>query len=773
MRQTLTAQLNSLCFAIILVVLGLTPLLFTPYTTDFFDTSKVIFLAVSVLLLFLLTAFGWVLRGKVIYTKTPLDLPLLFLLIVVLLSTVFSDSRYVSIYGNFPKIHGSAVTWVAYILFYFAAVSHLKSVSQIRTALYTLVGSATIVSVITLLSYFGVYLPINFAKAANFTPTGSTFSTAALLLLLLPVTMINFIQSKNGPIAMASAVLSSLFIVTIILIGGNTSNGAGVLFSPIYIALYVTIFLVVYFFRKTSLNRALALLAIPVALSAIVLMLGYAPFSQNSALYQKRVNFPREIQLDFGTSWKVASSIISNTPLLGTGPATFLFNFSNHKPIEFNQTNYWLISFDTAFNEFLQIFGSLGLLGLLAFLYFAAMVVSLGLHGTRSTDHSLDKSLSVSAIVIVLLLLVHVSSPIFWVASIALLAMLMGAHKSYGKAEELSIGIKASKLTDDNLIVGDVLPILLFIPIMAFIIWTSWMMWLAVAADVNHRQALDSVSKSGLTTYNLLRNAETLNPYIDVYHTDLAQTNFALANALAAAKGPSQASAAGTLTDDDKRTIQTLLSQSIAEARFAVALSPRNPQNWEILASIYRQISGIANNALDFSLDAYGHAIQQDPLNPVLRLNVGGIYYSIKNYELASRFFTDAANLKPDYANAYYNLSITLRDKGDLKNALAVAQQTVSILQQNSQGPDYKTASAYLADLQSRVATNSAQQSPITAPAAAANSSLENKNFPQVNVPELNGAPQVATPAAVKNNPNAKVPQASPSPYTAAPAQQP
>jgi tetratricopeptide (TPR) repeat protein len=768
MRQNLSAQINSISFVIILLILGLTPVLFTPFTTEFFETAKILFLVGSVLILLLLWVFSWVVQDKVVYTKTPLDLPLILLLIVVLLSTFFSDSRYVAVFGNFPRLHGSAITWVAYILFYFVAVSHLKSVSQIRTAIYTLLGSATLVALVTLMSYFGAYLPISFAKAANFTPTGSSFSTAALLLLLLPVTMINFIQSKNGTMAMVSAVLSSLFIVTVILIGGDSSTGLGVLASPLYLALYATIFLVVYYFRKSNLNKTITLLAIPVILSVLLLILGYAPFAQNNPLFQKRVNFPREIQLSFGNSWKVSSAIISNTPLLGTGPSTFLFNFVNHKPVEFNQTNYWLVRFDTAYNEFLQVFGTLGLLGLLAFVYFAVIVVSLGLHGTRSGDHLLSRSLSVSAIVMVVLLLVHASSPVLWIVGIAILAMLMDAHKSYGKAEELSIGIKASKLTDSNLIVGDILPFIIFVPVALFVFWVFWNLFLGISADVNHRLALDSASKNGLETYNRLRDAERFNNFIDVYHTDLAQTNFALANALAASKGPSQASPAGSLTDSDKQTIQTLLSQSIAEARFAVALSPRNPQNWEILASIYRQISGVAQNALDFSLDAYGHAIQQDPLNPVLRLNVGGIYYSIKNYELATRFFTDAANLKPDYANAYYNLSIALRDKGDLKNAIAVAQQTVTILQANPQSPDYKTASQYLADLQARAATGSAQQSSITAPAAQQNGSLENKNLPQVQVPELNTKPEVATPSAAPINPKASLRPANVSPVPSA-----
>ena len=105
----------------------------------------------------------------------------------------------------------------------------------------------------------------------------------------------------------------------------------------------------------------------------------------------------------------------------------------------------------------------------------------------------------------------------------------------------------------------------------------------------------------------------------------------------------------------------------MGEGRFGVGIAPRSAANWEVLASIYKQISGVSQNALQFSLDAYGRAIQLDPLNPLLRLSVGGVYYQLKNYDLAVRFFDDAVSLKPDYSNALYNLAIALRDKGSYK----------------------------------------------------------------------------------------------------------
>ena len=183
-----------------------------------------------------------------------------------------------------------------------------------------------------------------------------------------------------------------------------------------------------------------------------------------------------------------------------------------------------------------------------------------------------------------------------------------------------------------------------------------------------------------------------------------------------------------------------------------------------MLASIYKNITGVAQNALAFSLDAYSGAIQRDPLNPALRLSVGGIYYAAKNYDLATRFFTDAINLKPDYANAYYNLSLAFKDKGDLQNAALVANQLVILLQKNNpNGADLKAAQKYFSDLKDLIATNTKAAADQTA-ATQANTPLQGSNIQGVNVPSLQNTPKVKNPAPVKSNPNANIPQLTPTP---------
>ncbi|HVZ11941.1 MAG TPA: O-antigen ligase family protein [Patescibacteria group bacterium] len=760
MREKLSTYVDGLIGIILLFVAGITPLLFFNQTTEFYEMPKLILLVVATILLLGLWIFSWILKGKIVITRTPLDVPLLALLVVVIASAYFSATRNSAIYGNFPRVHGSAISWVTYILLYFVTVSNLKSVTAIKNFLYVMYGSGAIVAFLSILSFFHIFLPIDFAQAVNFTPTGSSFSTIAFLMMLMPLPLLSIVnQNKYMPLP-AAIVLASLFGVTIALIGSLT----------IYIVLAI-MFIVAFFATKPSqLKKAAGVITIPVALIVLALVLAYVPIPGLGAFQQLESNFPKEIQLPLEVSWKVSASAFRDAPMLGTGPASYLFNFTSYKPLEFNQLTYWNFTFDTAYDEFLQFLGTLGVLGLVSLIALCLVAVNFGrnnlLAHTRDDQdpsHIILSSMSISAIVAVVLLFVHGTTLVSIVATLFVFACLMVSQRSIREhVTQLSMGIKASTAADKQF---DLLPIIVFVIFLILAVPGLIQTYKTVAADYYHRQALLQANKSGNLTYSNLQKAEALNPYIDLYRVDMAQTNFALANAIAIRKGPSKDNPNGSLTDQDKRTVQTLLSQAINEGRVSVALSPRSSRNWEVLASIYRNITGVAQNALAFSLDAYGRAIQMDPLNPSLRLSVGGIYYSVKNYDLAIRFFTDAANLKPDNANAYYNLAIALRDKGDLQNAKVVADQAVSLLSKVPNGPDYKVATALDKELADKIA-NANSSNEATA-STQPNSALANPNLPGVDVNGLNNPPSSATPSAVKQNPKANLPQIKP---TAAPA---
>jgi tetratricopeptide (TPR) repeat protein len=762
MKQRITAYLDNAITFLLLVVAGVTPLLFFSQTTEFYEMPKLIFLVATTTILIGLWIFSWILKGKVTITRTPLDVPLLFLLGIVLISTLFSVTKYPAIYGNFPRVHGSAVSWVVYILLYFVTVSQLRTLNKVKSFLYVLYGSATLIAVISLMSFFKLFLPIDFAKAVNFTPTGASFSTVAFLLMLLPLPLLSLTKlNKYLPVAVA-LFLAILFSAVIVLIGS----------LPSYVLLLLIFGVCVFIAKPHKVRKTLGLFLVPVATTALVFAMAYLPLPGGLNVVQKlEANFPKEIQLPLAVSWKVSASAFRDAPFIGTGPSTYLFNFATYKPLEFNQLNIWNFSFDSANNEFLQVLGTLGILGLLG-LVFVCLVVAVNSWKNmtikeaiepQDDSHVILNGLAISGLTVIGLLFIHATTIVSLVAALFVMATLMMSQRSIReKVLEFSIGIKA--LTNNNKQI-DLFPIVIFILFLVVAVPVLYKTYNVTVADYYHRLALSQANKNGNLTYQYLQRAEAINPEVDLYRVDMAQTNFALANALAIQKGPSKASPSGSLTDQDKRTIQTLLSQAINEGRVAVTLSPRSARNWEVLGSIYRNITGVAQNALAFSLDAYGKSIQRDPLNPALRVSVGGVYYSIKRYDLAARFFSDATNLKPDYANAYYNLSIAYRDGGDLQNATTVAQQLVTLLQKNPNSPDYKTASKYLEDLKAKVAANA--QAIQTAPAAQATSALQGENVTGVNVSSLNNPPKVTVPAPVKSNPNAKIPQLSPTPTEA------
>ncbi len=751
--------------------------LFTNLTTEFYDTAKFLVLLVITGLLLIFLGVRFAIDNKVVFIRTPLDMPLLLLLAVGIVSTVLSPAAFVSILGNQSRIHGSLISLIFYILFYFVLVNQLKGSKQVKWVFSITTVLAVVLAVISLLAYAGVkLLPPPWIHGINFTPTGSSFSTSAVLVLLLPLLLSQIIFSNNLVVRVFNSAALTLFGITIALTGTWATWAAGVL------GLILTI-IVSPLFKVRQFNQIKPMLAVgliaPVTIIILVTVLSFIPpmGGAKNPLYNQAKAFPRESQLDFIPSWKVSISAFRDHPFQGSGPATFLFDFTTYKPIEINSSKLWNVNFDNAFNEYFQVLATLGGVGLIALISLTALFITssypLLIDRSADTDEQFSKkALAISGLLFFVILVLHSSTLVVWVLGLLILASFYIVNLSSGTTTSWSLGgtvqntIKkfagnvTSASSSEETIRVEALPSILLTVFLGLVLTALFFGGKLALADYHHRMALNAISANqGIVAYNELVTAENLNPWGDLYRTDLAQTNFLLANAIAQAKGPTEASPSGFLTDQDKQNIQVLLQQSITEGRKATELSPRSALNWEILGLLYRQIAGVAQNALTFSLDAYGRAIFQNPLNPQLRLSVGGVYYAIANYDLAIRFFTDSINLKPDFANGYYNLSVALRDKGDLATAQAAAEKMLTLVDAGS--PDYKLGQDYLTDLKNRIASGSASESKIQPPAAQTSGSLQQKQLPKVvNV----GTPpeKIATPGAVKK-PNS-TPEPTPQP---------
>jgi tetratricopeptide (TPR) repeat protein len=116
------------------------------------------------------------------------------------------------------------------------------------------------------------------------------------------------------------------------------------------------------------------------------------------------------------------------------------------------------------------------------------------------------------------------------------------------------------------------------------------------------------------------------------------------------------------------------------QAKSAVSLAPQNPDAWANLGSIYRALVGVAGGAEDWALAAYQQAVALSPNDPLLRLDLGGVYFVRKDYQNAINQFGAATQLKSDLPNAWYNLAQAYKANGDEDKALEALRQTLAVL---------------------------------------------------------------------------------------------
>jgi len=406
------------------------------------------------------------------------------------------------------------------------------------------------------------------------------------------------------------------------------------------------------------------LIAVIVAACAVFLVTNPAMRSfYNDVLKIKVSKIP---VLSLGHSWEIGMETLKRKPLFGMGPGNYELAFTLYKPIGINSTDNWTYRFDSAGSLFFQITTLGGFLGL-------ALLVLLLLIAIRKFPFSQNPILGG-----------------FYVLALALTTFLIPFSLPLLFFFFLLLAVSISLSKEEEIVVSGKVPIYVIASLAGLLFLFGEFFFVKVTiADYYYQQAqFAKLENKGADTYNLLLEAIKRNPNSDLYHRDYAQVNLLLANSLASQTN---------LDDTGKTQVQTLLSQAIRESQVITQqTNPNSAVNWELRGQIYRSMIGVVQNAEQWSADAFLQSIQLDPLNPLIKVDLGGIYFQAKNYEDAKTLFVDATRVKPDYANAYYNLAYTLKAQNDVNSAVTRLTQALGLIDQTS--ADYTKASQELAD---------------------------------------------------------------------------
>lgn len=434
--------------------------------------------------------------------------------------------------------------------------------------------------------------------------------------------------------------------------------------------------------------------------------------------------------LSYPDSWAIGIEAFKRNPLVGVGPGNYLSAFNRFRPITFNNNTYWDVRFGNASSYPLELLTIGGLLVLGTYFFLLVKSVGLWLKTYRQSvlsaprqEETLLPLLIVLALIIIIPWLISNNLVLlsYTFIFLALLATQVGQR-----------GATSFRAKTPSLIVMGV-GLLIIIPSLYF--WGR-----IYVADMAFRQSLSALAENrGTVVYNQQIKAINFNPYNPVYRLAYSQTNFALANSIASQQ---------ELTDADRTNITQLIQQAIQEAKTATVLNPTDASNWENLAQIYRNLINFAQGADQWAIAAYSQTIVTDPINPRIRVNLGGLFYSLQNYESAIRQFQNAVDLKPDYANGYYNLAAAYREREMYPEAYLAMQTVLNIIPANS--PDYQKAKDELDELATKIPTpeevtppEEEEEEPVlTEPSPLPSPVIE----PPIELPEEEAAPEIPEP---------------------------
>ena len=368
------------------------------------------------------------------------------------------------------------------------------------------------------------------------------------------------------------------------------------------------------------------------------------------------------------TSWEIVIETLKASPVWGAGPDNYVSAFNAFRSVTYNQTNLWLARFSTAGNFYFTLITELGFAGLAAI-----SVLLIGIYRTVVTGLKQKNWDIVPLAILVILFALFPSAPV-------LVFLLMAFLAIFSKSEEKSVSLATTRVPSA----------IIAAPILIAIIALGVFGTKAVRAELTFKKSLTALTNNDAkNTYDLMVKAVSQNPYVDRYHASLAQVEMAIATSIASNKD---------LTDTDRANITQLISQAINEGKATVTLNPGRSGNWEILAQIYGNIMPFAQGADQFAIQTYTQAVALDPINPNLRIALGGIYYSLGRYDEAIDAFKLAVMTKSDYANAHYNLAIAYREKKNFDGAIAEMNNVLALVVKDS--PDYTLAQTTLKDLE-------------------------------------------------------------------------
>ncbi len=642
----------------------LLPLVFFPFISTASDLNKLIPLIIFALVLLITGTVTAIVEGKIKITLSPLTLSFLFFLLTQAASLFFATpNRHEAFISELLPL---IVVFIYYLVF--MGLPPASPSSRWHTLLSrAIIASAGLLSVFSLVQVFsGQLLPSAFGRSALFSPAGSPLTH--LLIIALGISALSIFVREHLKDLAGGASGRDL----------DSAQSGKLVTGPVsqYLKLPLTGFLLV------------------------LLAAGLYYSFQNIATAKGLVT-----PLD--ASWSVALESLKRSPFLGSGIGNYRNSYTRFRPLSTNSDSLIDFRFAASHNSILHYATNSGLVGLAAYLLFLSQIII-------PVAHSLtrEKKLNPLTLLSLVTLVGHLFIPLGTLPLFFLLLFVCyldtNHHRPlWDRSEPANLNWLQQILKSEDLPTSippsielalkpkyyALKSVFLSIGIFLFTAYSLYYSFTLLSTQYRYQKSLNLLQSSKVReAYDETSRLIKVDPSIDAYHLLAANESLVIAQSLAGK---------GNLTDDERKTFSSLISQAVSQAKIATSLNPQRSVNWDTLANIYTRIIPISSDAAQFALNSLTQAIQMDPLNPYLYFNLGSLQANFQQYSQAQLAFSRSAGLKPNFANSHYNLAFMLEKQGDLVGSAREMQLVVNLLPPNS--PESATAQKALDALSARL----------------------------------------------------------------------
>lgn len=647
----------------------LVPVIYLPWTVDPLEIHKqtltLVLVSVAVI-----AWLGLMVSAKQFFLKKSwIFLLAIAFLASALVSSTLSLAPVTSWIGQGTQEYTSFASLLAFVLMFILGAHFLDETKSQRTVWTLAFVASTIVGLFSFFATLG--LPILNTLFVG-TPNALGIYLSAMSVLGCGLMLVSKTKSSDhilpaGSFGIFVRVLITLTVLSTLFVLVNIDDT--LLWLPLLSGLIVLFTFALYRAHEFPNSSHFIL---PMLLFVVAILLVFLPSPIKNAL-----------PLEVGPSGHVSEGVAFKTlqgesVLFGSGPGTFVMDYTKYKEEAINATTLWDARFDRANSQVLTLLATFGVVGTALFFAFiiSLLVLTLSMLLRRQPADEWKMTFVTFAAWIVMITSLFVYSSnftlafLFWFLSAVLASQIGPAVKHINFSQSPR---------------GALLTTFLFVLVSVGLLTLIFVSVSRYAADIAFAQAMESDERNDSIdiTIEKLDTAAQLNRWSDVYFRNLSAALLAKTAQLLDVPEP------------DTTQLQGYVAMTISTAERAKAISPNYVVNWSMLGDIYREFAPLVGDSELFAIDAYAKAIELAPTNPKYYTAQARAY--IIRSEALTKFMTSddteaaesatkersdalanaemqllkALQLKPDYAPASYYLALVYERQGNLAEAIS------------------------------------------------------------------------------------------------------